>query len=250
MPGAPDAAAMETKIVPPGTDTHHLGPHDFVGLTFFIACNMMLAFAVFFFGEMMSMNAKHRTGTLIGGMVCFIAWYNYTYMKDAWVHTQISPTTYRYTDWLITVPLQMMEFYFVLKAAGMPASTDMLNRLFTGTMIMLTFGWLAEVDIMDKVTGFAIGMAGWFYILNEVFNGEAGAMAQKAPAGSKQAFNTMRMVISAGWCIYPLGFFLGYFVGNFSDALNVTYNLADLLNKGGFALCVWAGAKAESQSSA
>ena len=35
-----------------------------------------------------------------------IAWYNYTFMKQQWVMTGQSPTTYRYTDWLITVPLQ------------------------------------------------------------------------------------------------------------------------------------------------
>jgi len=29
-----------------------------------------------------------------------------------------SPTVYRYIDWLITVPLLMLEFYFVLSAVN------------------------------------------------------------------------------------------------------------------------------------
>ena len=33
-------------------------------------------------------------------------------MRDVWVMTGDSPTVYRYIDWLITVPLQMVEFYF------------------------------------------------------------------------------------------------------------------------------------------
>ena len=33
----------------------------------------------------------------IAGIVTFIAWYNYTYMKSVWVWTQESPTVYRYT---------------------------------------------------------------------------------------------------------------------------------------------------------
>ena len=39
-------------------------------------------------------------------------------MKETWVKTHSSPTQYRYVDWLITVPLQITEFYFILKGAG------------------------------------------------------------------------------------------------------------------------------------
>lgn len=38
---------------------------------------------------------------------------------------------------------------------------------------MVAGGWVAEVDVIPKVPGFCIGMAGWLYIVYEVSAGEA-----------------------------------------------------------------------------
>ncbi len=46
--------------------------------------------------------------------------WNYFYMRGAWIKTQQSPTVYRYTDWLITVPLQIVEFYLILQVLSLP----------------------------------------------------------------------------------------------------------------------------------
>merc|ERR1712031_33826 len=139
-----------------------------------------------------------------------VAWYNYTYMKQQWVETQISPTNYRYTDWLITVPLQIVEFYFILKASG-PVNGALGMRLFSSSVAMVMFGWLAEIDVLAKVVGFALGCACWLYIVYETFSGEAAMYAAKltSPA-SKQAFNTLRVIVSIGWTIYPIGSAIAY----------------------------------------
>merc|ERR1712054_563663 len=79
-----------------------LGSHDFCGATFYIACNMMLAFSIFFFSERQYVPKQWGSSVTISGIVTFIAWYNYTYMKSVWVWTQESPTVYRYTDKLAT----------------------------------------------------------------------------------------------------------------------------------------------------
>merc|ERR1719181_531927 len=125
---------------------------------------MMLAFSVFFFFERMNVAKQWGTSVTVAGMVTFIAWYNYTYMKEVWVFTQESPTVYRYTDWLITVPLQVMEFYFILNACG--ANTgNLAMRLMLASLVMLGAGWLGETSILEKITGFAIGICGWLYIV-------------------------------------------------------------------------------------
>jgi bacteriorhodopsin len=96
--------------------------------------------------------------------------------------------------------------------------------------------------------GFIIGMAGWFYILYEVFSGEAGKAAAKC--GNKAlvtAFGAMRMIITVGWAIYPLGYVFGYLKGCMdANTLNVIYNLADFLNKIAFGLVIWAAATQSS----
>jgi hypothetical protein len=230
-----------------------LGPHDVVGTTFYIACNMMFAFTLFFFVQAMIVPKQWRTSVTIAGLVTGVAWYNYTYMKEQWIHTQVSPTVYRYTDWLITVPLQIVEFYFILKSSGSNVPSSLGSRLFLCSLAMVGFGWLSEIDIMAKLVGFILGCMCWLYIVYSTFAGEAAsyAVAMTSPA-SQQAFGTLRIIVSLGWCIYPIGFAIAYLCyfdqpagvlsGTAMAALNITYNLADLINKGAFGLCVWSAA--------
>ena len=80
-------------------------------------------------------------------------------------------------------------------------------------------------------------MAGWAYILFEIFQGEAGGVAGNCSAAVKDSFNYMRVIVTAGWAIYPLGYYYGYLLGQVDEAiLNVLYNLADFLTKNVFVL--------------
>lgn len=235
-----------------------LGAHDIVGTTFYIACNMMLAFTLFFFVQVSVVPKQWKTSVSIAGLVTGIAWYNYTYMKDIWVSTQISPTQFRYTDWLITVPLQITEFYFILKASG-PVNPALGSRMFITSVAMVFFGWLGEINVMAKLVAFVVSMACWLYIVYETFSGEAAGYAAKltSPA-SKQAFNTLRVIVSLGWSIYPIGYAIAYLcffdqpAGVLSSyqmaALNIIYNIADLVNKGAFGLCVWSAAISDKEN--
>ena len=60
----------------------------------------------------------------------------------------------------------------------------------------------------------------------------------------------MRWIVVVGWAIYPIGYFLGYLTGaNASDSmvfLNVTYNLADVVNKIAFGVIIWTAAVGET----
>merc|ERR1711937_1007739 len=164
-----------------------------------------------------------------------------------------SPIVYRYVDWSITVPLQMIEFNLILKAAGKETSAAMFWKLLIGTVLMLAFGYLGETKIINPWAGFAVGMAGWGFILSEIFAGEGGQVAngKELDQYTASAFNTMRFIVSIGWSIYPLGYFTGYLMGQVSDkALNLVYNLADMLNKIWFVLAIWHAAKEESASKA
>merc|ERR1711862_170075 len=60
----------------------------------------------------------------------------------------------------------------------------------------------------------------------------------------KTSFQTMRIIVSAGWSIYPLGYFFGYLQGSVkADQLNLIYNVADVINKIAFCLAIWHSAK-------
>merc|ERR1712100_423904 len=95
--------------------------------------------------------------------------------------------------------------------------------------------------------GCAMGMCGWFFILMEIFVGEAGKVAGGDGSVNKHvkaSFSTMRFIVTVGWSIYPLGYFFGYLMGAVEDStLNLVYNLADFVNKIAFCLAIWASAK-------
>jgi bacteriorhodopsin len=224
-----------------------LAQDDFVGISFWVISMGMLAATAFFFMETGNVAAGWRTSVIVAGLVTGIAFIHYMYMREVWVTTGDSPTVYRYIDWLITVPLQMVEFYLILSAVG-KANSGMFWRLLLGSVVMLVGGYLGEAGYINATLGFIIGMAGWIYILYEVFSGEAGKAAAKS--GNKSlvtAFGAMRMIVTVGWAIYPLGYVFGYLTGGVdAESLNVVYNLADFVNKIAFGLVIWAAATSSS----
>ena len=223
--------------------TAMLQTNDFVGISFWLVSMGMIATTVFFFAERGTVAASWRTSLTVAGLVTGVAFLHYIYMREVWVTTGDSPTVYRYIDWLITVPLQMIEFYLIL-AAVRKVPTSIFWKLLIGSLVMLIGGYLAEAGYINATLGFIVGMAGWVYILYEVFSGEAGKAAAKS--GSKAlvtAFGAMRMIVTVGWAIYPLGYIFGYLTGGVdADSLNVVYNLADFINKIAFGLVIWAAA--------
>merc|ERR1712010_5396 len=141
----------------------------------------------------------------------------------------------------------MVEFYLILSAVQPNIGVGMFWRLLLGTVCMLAFGYVGEAGMINAWVGFALGMAGWFFILFEIFMGEAGsvcASGDKVNKHVKASFSTMRFIVTVGWSIYPLGYFFGYLMGAVEDStLNLVYNLADFVNKIAFCLAIWASAK-------
>ncbi|MFL2819176.1 MAG: bacteriorhodopsin-like [Candidatus Puniceispirillales bacterium] len=227
----------------------NLDPSDFVGISFWIISIAMVAATVFFLMESLRVKGKWRTSLVVGALVTLVAAVHYFYMRDVWVSTGASPTVFRYVDWIITVPLQMIEFYLILAACTAIAG-GVFWRLFVGSLVMLIGGYLGEAGFINATLGFVIGMAGWIFILYEIFAGEASKVnAAEAPDSVKTAYNTMKWIVTIGWAIYPIGYFMGYMAGGAdADSLNVVYNLADVVNKIAFCLAIWAAATAESDA--
>ena len=227
-----------------------LAENDFVGMTFWLATSIMLASTVFFFMERSDVNGKWRTSMTVAGLVTGVAFWHYLYMRDAHLMGEVT-TVFRYIDWLITVPLQIVEFYLILSAVTM-VSVMLFWRLLGASLVMLVFGFLGEAGLINASIGFVVGMAGWGYILYEIFSGEASKLNEASGnAGGQFAFNTLRWIVTAGWAIYPVGYFLGYLWGGAevdAGTVNIIYNIADLVNKTAFGLAIWAGAKMDTKA--
>ena len=64
----------------------------------------------------------------------------------------------------------------------------------------------------------------------------------------------MRNIVTVGWAIYPLGYFLGYLTGaeagSQDNMLNVVYNIADVVNKIAFGVIIWTVATSQTDENA
>ena len=221
--------------------------NDYVGMSFWLATAIMLASTVFFFVERGDVKGKWRTSMTVAGLVTGIAFWHYLYMREAHLAGDVT-TVFRYMDWLVTVPLQIIEFYLILAAVTV-VPVLLFWKLLGAALVMLIFGFLGEVQLIDPTLGFIVGMAGWIYIIYEVFAGEASKLSDASNnKGGQFAFNSLRLILTVGWAIYPIGYFIGY-IGGGADlgTVNVIYNIADLVNKTAFGLAIWAGATMDSQ---
>ena len=240
-------------------ETTALATNDWVGISFWIATAAMLASTVFFLVERQNVGDKWKTSMTVAALVTGVAWYHYTYMREVWASSYaetgigVSPVVYRYIDWLITVPLQIVEFYLILAAVGV-ATAAMFRNLFGASIVMLVAGFFGEAMSGDGQTfdgmeliWFAVGMAAYIYILFEINRGSVLEAAMTTSESTQFAFNAMRGIVTIGWLIYPIGYFLGTGDDPDTDALNTLYNIADLVNKTAFGMMIWYAAVKDSE---
>ena len=227
--------------------TAYLATDDFTGITFWLISMGMLAATAFFFIEQSNVSAAWRKSVTVAGLVTGIAFIHYMYLRSVWVEIGDAPTVYRYIDWFITIPLQLVEFYLILSAVK-KVNGNIFWRILIGALVMLIGGYLGQAGFIKPTLGFIIWIAGWIYVLYEIFSGEAGKVAAKS--GNKAlvtAFGSLRMIVTIGWAIYPLGYIFGYLTdGIDANSLNAIYNLADFINKIAFGLIIWSCAVANS----
>ena len=221
---------------------------DLVGVTFWIISAAMVASTYFFTVERDRAEGKWKTSLTVAALVTGIAAIHYFYMRGVWIDTQQSPIVFRYVDWLLTVPLHIVEFYLILAAIAVVRAA-LFWKLMIASLVMLIFGFLGEAGLMNYWVGFIIGMAGWLYIIYEIFAGEASQIsAAQGTEASKTAFNALRLIVTIGWAIYPIGYIVEPSMG--AGALNVVYNLADFVNKIAFGVVIWVAATSSSKSTA
>ena len=220
-----------------------LDPSDYVGVSFWIISAAMVAATFFFWVERDRAEGKWKTSLTVAAMVTGIAAIHYFYMREVWAVTGESPTVFRYVDWLLTVPLQIIEFFLILSAIAVVRAA-LFWKLLVASLVMLITGYLGEVEQGSLLWPmFIIGCLAWFYIIYEIFADEASQInANEGTEASKKAFGALRLIVTVGWAIYPIGYYLGYTGSASPDVLNIVYNLADFVNKIAFGVVIWAAA--------
>ena len=225
---------------------------DFTGFTFFIGSVSMLAATVWFLMQHGQVDKKFKDSMLVAALITGIAAVHYFYMREQWVLTGESPTELRYIDWILTVPLMVVEFA-LLTGVGM-------RKLFWASVVMLVTGYFGESGVMGGTATMwgTLSAVAYFYMAYEVgcltiFGGPTGAVGTALNSASGKIPSAGRMLqwfVLVGWAIYPLGYLMGTDAGQWYEGMsnialdmNVVYNVGDAINKIGFGMAVWSAAR-------
>jgi len=226
---------------------------------FFVGYIAMGAAFVFFMAERNSVAPQYRTTMTISALIVGIAAFHYYYMRGVYADYGEVSIEYRYMDWIITVPLMALKFPSLV---GKDAITDekflglgFTGICFSGALIMIGFGYLGESGAIDGMLGLVLGGVGWAMIIvatGTPWTSGKGVDNSKIAPELMWSTNALRWFICVGWVIYPIGYLFNPTAG-VSDAVSaevmaVLYNIADIINKIGFGVVAWMGAKKATEA--
>lgn len=219
--------------------------NDFVGSTFFFSMFALFGGALFLFLERSNVPRRWHANVTLAGIICAVAGFSYYYMQGLYLNTGMSPTRFRYVDWLFTVPLMCTQFYLLLRPAG--AQPGSLWRLVGAGIWMISFGYFGETnEAYWSILWGAVSTLGYLTILYEVWFGPLAKVAEQSSSEEVvRAFTYLSYFVLIGWAVYPLGYMTLPF--NVFEAMhlnrNLVYNFGDVVNKLGFGLVIYVMAR-------
>ena len=159
--------------------------------------------------------------------------------REAWFAGQGVPVVYHYVGWAVSMPLQVMALFFLAGTAG-KLSAGLFWRLVIVSMLMVFVRYLGEAAFMHPTLAFLIGLVFWLYLLGEFYFGRMDDVVRSSTGDTlRRGYFWLRLIVTIGWAIYPLGNFLTAFAGMTDDgSLSVAYNVADILNRMAFGIAV------------
>ena len=231
---------------------------------FFVGYIAMGAAFVFFMSERSNVAPEYRTTMTISALIVGIAAFHYYYMRGVYADYGTVSIEYRYMDWIITVPLMALKFPSLVGKEAIPDAKFLgmgfTGVCFTGALIMIGFGYLGESGALGGAAGgwagLILGGVGWAMIVvatGTPWSSGKGVDNSKIAPELMWRANALRWFIVVGWVIYPIGYLfspgaeLGLGDGN-QELLAVFYNIADIINKIGFGIVAWIGAKKATEA--
>jgi bacteriorhodopsin len=221
----------------------------------------MLATTIYTLVSQPRVLAKYRTALVMSSMVTFIAGYHYLRIFDSFKHASEGGKVlldgsqdafneaYRYVDWLLTVPLLLVEVIAVL-ALAKEVARSLIMRLVPASAAMIALGYPGEIS-SDQNTQVLYGVLStlpFIYILYILFV-ELGKSLERQPAGVAETIGRLRLLLIATWGVYPIAYIfniVGDATASSFVAVQVGYTIADILAKCVFGLTILKIAKMKS----
>lgn len=251
--------------------------YNMVDNIFSMTVATMGAAALFLFMSRSSVDEEYRPALMISGLVVTIACYHYFMIRHSWQDAYALAGTsykgsgaafndfYRYADWILTVPLLMVELVSVLRLEKVKAAS-LLTRLVIAAALMIALGYPGEVISSPegwsmRVVWGVLSSIPFFYILYVLWVELTNSLATQ-PIAARRLIEIARLVLLITWAVYPIAYAMGGTIpaltakaggavdGTGIVGLQVGYAIADMTAKAGFGILIYFIARAKSTRTA
>jgi len=238
------------------------GQYSLVYNAFSFTIAVMGAATVFFFLSRSQVAPAYRTALTVTGLVTLIALYHYVRIFNSWegayaaVDGAMKQTgnrfndAYRYVDWLLTVPLLLVELILVMRLSGAETRAK-ATKLGLLAALMVLLGYPGEIssDAGTRWLWWSLAMIPFVIILYDLFIGLRNSIASQ-PAEVRGLVSAARWLTVVSWLFYPLVFLfpmIGLTGGTAITAVQVGYTVADIVAKAVFGVLIYVIASRKSE---
>jgi bacteriorhodopsin len=230
------------------------GQYFFVYNAFSFTLATMAAATIFLWLGRSQVGPAYKTALTISGLVTAIAAYHYYRIFQSWegayeVRNGVVTVTgmafndaYRYVDWLLTVPLLLIELVLVMRLSSEETARK-ATRLGIAAALMIILGYPGEIA-NDNQTRFIFGTLSsipFLYIVYELFVGLGDAI-KKQPESARKLVNSARWLTFASWGFYPIVYMIPYTSlsgATTETAVQIGYTIADIVAKAGLGVVIY-----------
>merc|ERR1719469_988644 len=238
----------------------------------------MMATTMFLWFRSTAVKDQYKSAVLISGLVTFIAAYHYIRIFNSWVGAyeyaatkvaggameDTAPTltgvplndAYRYMDWLLTVPLLLIEILLVMKLDEKTYSEKARN-LGVGSALMIISGYYGELtvsgDLSVRWQCWGLSMLFFLYIVHELLVGLAEATESEADPVVRGKILVAQWMTVISWCTYPVVYLfpmLGISASTSIVSIQIGYCVSDIISKCGVGLVIYQITYAKSSKEA
>merc|ERR1712232_1439723 len=189
----------------------------------------MMATTCYLWFRSFAVKPQYQSAVLVSALVTFIAAYHYIRIFNSWVEAYTysagtvadgalemkAPTltgvpfndAYRYMDWLLTVPLLLIEILLVMKLDEATFSSKAWV-LGLGSALMIVSGYYGELVVTSDLTPrwvcWFLSMAFFLYIVYELLVGLSEATASEADPTIAEKIKVAQVMTVISWCTYPV----------------------------------------------
>jgi bacteriorhodopsin len=230
----------------------------------------MMATTMFLWMRSYAVKAQYQSAVIISGLVTFIAAYHYIRIFNSWVEAYsysagvTDPVltgvpfndAYRYMDWLLTVPLLLVEILLVMKLDAAAFSTKAWTLGF-GSALMIVSGYYGELvvtgDLAPRWGCWFLSMCFFLFIVYELLVGLAAATASETDPAIADKIKTAQVMTVISWCTYPVVYLfpmLGINAASAVVSIQLGYCVSDIISKCGVGIVIYQITYAKSQKEA